>query len=208
MRKVAIIFTSIAIMISAGLLFSGCSKKDEPKQQTGETPDAGMPRAPQFHGKVAGMTWSFPNTWTVAPEKPMRAATYIIKPIGDDTDSAECAIFYFGPTSGGGIEENLHRWAGQFGQPDDGKSMDKASINESEISGYKITTIDLKGTYMVAGGPMMQVSDRKDGYHLLGAIVEGPEGSIFFKMTGPENTMAASESDFIAMIDSIKPLAE
>lgn len=207
MRKVAIIFTSIAIMISAGLLFSGCSQKDEPKQQTGETPDAGMPKAPQFHGKVAGITWSFPNTWTVAPEKPMRSATYIVNPAEGDADSAECAVFYFGPTSGGGTEENLHRWAGQFGQPDGSKSMDKASLSESEISGFKITTIDLKGTYMVAAGPMMQVSDKKDGYRLLGAIVEGPEGSVFFKMTGPEKTMAASESDFTAMIGSITPLA-
>ncbi|MEE9552916.1 MAG: hypothetical protein V3W18_01365 [candidate division Zixibacteria bacterium] len=207
MRKVTIIFGLIAIMISAALLFSGCAKKDENKQAS-ETPDAGMPKAPQFHGKIAGITWGFPNTWTVAPEKAMRAATYIVNPVGDDSDSAECAVFYFGPASGGGTDENIKRWAGQFGQPDGSESIDKASISESEISGLKITTIDLKGTYMVAAGPMMQVSTQKEGYHLLGAIVEGPEGSVFFKMTGPENTMAASESDFTEMIGSLEPLPE
>ena len=206
MRKSKSIIIMAAIMVTAAMLI-GCSSGDKPKQQAGETPDAGMPKAPKFHGSVAGIDWSFPNTWTVAPEKPMRSATYILKPVEGDVDSAECAVFYFGPTSGGGTEANLQRWAGQFGQPDGGKSMDKASISENEISGHKVTTIDLKGTYMVAGGPMMQVSEQKEGYRLLGAIVEGPEGSVFFKMTGPEKTMAAAEAGFVEMIGSVVPLA-
>lgn len=197
-------------MIAATALLTsltGCSSSDKPKQQAAEAPDSGMPRAPQFHGQVAGITWSFPNTWKVAPEKPMRAATYTVDPVEGDVDSAECAVFYFGPTSGGGTQENLSRWAGQFSQADGSESMDKASISEKEISGYKVTTIDLTGIYNVAAGPMMQVTGQKIGYRMLGAIVEGPEGSVFFKMTGPAKTMAAAESAFADMVGSIKPIS-
>jgi hypothetical protein len=185
---------------------AGCTS-GEKKEPASEAATPGMPKAPMFHGKVAGITWAFPNTWTVGTQRPMRSATYMINPVQGDTDSAECAVFYFGPTSGGGTEANIQRWAGQFTQPDGSPSMDKAKIAETESNGIKVTTIDLSGTYHVASGPMMQVTDTKEGYRLLGAIAEGPEGSVFFKMTGPKNTMAANEEGFRRMIASIKTLS-
>lgn len=200
--KILIIFTAATMILA---LLAGCSSSDKSKQQKSDTPATEMPRAPQFHGQAAGITWSFPNTWTVAAEKPMRVATYIISPVEGDADSAECAIFHFGPDSGGGTQANLQRWAGQFEQPDGSKSMDHAAVDEKEVSGFKVTTIKLTGTYKVSG-PMMEVSGTKEGYYLLGAIVEGPQGSVFFKMTGPAQTMTSTEADFNAMIDSIMPV--
>jgi len=202
MRKSLIIGT-ISLIVAA-LAFSGCSGKKEQNEQSSDTPAAGMPKAPKFHGSVAGITWAFPNTWTVAPDKPMRSATYIVQPAEGDTDSAECVVYYFGPSSGGGKDANLQRWAGQFEQPDGSSSMDKAKMGEEKINDLNVSTIDLSGTYLVASGPMMQVSGKKEGYRLLGAIVEGPQGSIFFKMTGPDKTMAASEGDFNELIASLE----
>ena len=156
-RKSAII---LAALVFGAFLLAGCTsgEKKEPVEETA-TPE--MPKAPMFHDKVAGLTWSFPNTWTVGEQRPMRSATYIISASEGDTDSAECAVYYFGPTSGGGTEENLVRWAGQFVQPDGTPSAERAQISESEIGGIKVTTIDLAGTYNVASGPMMQVSETK-----------------------------------------------
>lgn len=203
MRKKGLMIAAIALL-AAAMILPGCTQKKKSEEQTSQTPPPEMPKAPMFQGTVGGITWSFPNTWTVAPEKPMRSATYIISPIEDDTDSIECAIYYFGADSGGGTEENIDRWAGQFEQPGGGSSKDAATINEESINGLKVTTIDLEGTYNVAGGPMMQVTDTKPGYRLLGAIVEGPQGSIFFKMTGPEKTMEATAADFDTMIKSVR----
>jgi hypothetical protein len=51
---------------------------------------------------------------------------------------------------------------------------------------------------------MAQSGGPKAGYRLLGAIVEGPDGDIFFKLTGPAKTVAAAQDEFQAMLKSIK----
>jgi hypothetical protein len=44
----------------------------------------------------------------------------------------------------------------------------------------------------------------KSGYRLLGAIAEGPQGSLFFKFTGPAKTVAANQAAFQKMIQSLQ----
>jgi hypothetical protein len=39
---------------------------------------------------------------------------------------------------------------------------------------------------------------------MLGAIVEAPEGNVFFKLTGPAKTVAAAEKQFEALLKSVK----
>jgi hypothetical protein len=82
--------------------------------------------------------------------------------------------------------------------------MEKADIDTVTVGGLNITTIDLAGDYLVSGA-MMQVTGKKPGYRLLGAIVEGPEGSVFIKLTGPEETVKSAKSGFDALLKSIKP---
>jgi hypothetical protein len=43
----------------------------------------------------------------------------------------------------------------------------------------------------------------KSGYRLLGAIVEGPGGNIFFKFTGPAKTIAANQPKFELLLNSV-----
>jgi len=42
------------------------------------------------------------------------------------------------------------------------------------------------------------------GHRLLGAIAEGPGGSVFFKLTGPAKTIAAQQKNFDLMLASIQ----
>ncbi len=51
---------------------------------------------------------------------------------------------------------------------------------------------------------MMQSTGKKAGYRLVGAIVEAPEGNVFFKLTGPAPTVAAAQADFDALVASIQ----
>ncbi|UCC80893.1 MAG: hypothetical protein JSW64_05910 [Candidatus Zixiibacteriota bacterium] len=197
MRTYKKYLTAILITTTAFLVMTGCDKK---KPET----DSASPIVMGEKESGGGLTWNVPVDWTVGQEKAMRLATYIIKPAGDDTDSAECAVFYFGPEHGGEVDLNLQRWAGQFEQPDGGNSLDKAEIESEKRDDLKITTIDLTGTYLVTGA-MMQVTGKKDNYRLLGAIVEGPQGLVFFKMTGPQNTMESAATGFYALLKSIKP---
>jgi hypothetical protein len=50
---------------------------------------------------------------------------------------------------------------------------------------------------------MMQSSGKKDNFRLLGAIVEGPEGLVFYKFTGPAKTVAGAEGEVSAMVESL-----
>jgi hypothetical protein len=50
---------------------------------------------------------------------------------------------------------------------------------------------------------MMESQGKKENYRLLGAIVEAPEGLVFFKFTGPAKTIAAADTEFDALIGSV-----
>jgi hypothetical protein len=50
---------------------------------------------------------------------------------------------------------------------------------------------------------MTKEASKKPGFRLLGAIVEAPEGMVFFKFTGPLKTVAANEAAFEKMIASV-----
>lgn len=132
----------------------------------------------------------------------MRAATYTVPHSAPDTEDGECAVFYFGPGQGGGVEDNLKRWIGQFQQPGGGPSDKVARTARQTNGGFPVTTVDLAGTYM-SGGPMSAAKAPKTGYRLLGAIVEAPQGAVFFKLTGPAKTVAASQAAFQELLKSV-----
>jgi hypothetical protein len=140
--------------------------------------------------------WTPPSRWEAKPASGMRAATYIIPPASGDSEGGECAVF---ENLGGSVQANVDRWIGQF------EKTDGAPNQKSEtISGLTVTTVDVSGTFK-GGGPMMgNTSAPKSGYRMLGAIVEGPEGNVFFKLTGPAKTIAAAQDEFQAMLKSLK----
>jgi hypothetical protein len=43
----------------------------------------------------------------------------------------------------------------------------------------------------------------KPAYRLLGAIVEGPGGNVFFKFTGPTKTISANQPKFEMLLNSV-----
>ena len=149
---------------------------------------------------AGGLTWKAPAAWKVDPPRQMRVATYKVPAAKGDTDEAECAIFYFGQGQGGSVEDNLKRWYGQFTQPDGKSSEAAAKTKKEKLAGVDVTTVDLSGTF--ASGGMMGPSTPKPGYRLLGAIAEGPEGAVFFKLTGPTKTVEAARPAFQKMLAS------
>ncbi len=132
----------------------------------------------------------------------MRVVTYELPAAKGDSEGGELAVFYFGQGQGGGVQANVDRWVSQFTQPDGSESAKKAKVTTSKRGGHPTTEVDLEGTY--ASGGMMGPAVKKPGYRLRGAIVEAPEGAVFFKLTGPEKTVAAAEKDFAALLKSIR----
>jgi hypothetical protein len=148
-------------------------------------------------GTAAGVKWTVPAAWSEQAARPMRVVTYTIPP-AKGTEAGECGVFYFGKGQGGSPEENVARWAGQF----EGGGSPKSTVET--INGFKVHRIRTAGTYLAPGGPMMKSQGKKPGWQLSGAIVEAPEGNVFFKCVGPEKAIAAAETDLDGMLKSLK----
>jgi hypothetical protein len=152
-----------------------------------------------FADSAAGIQWTPPSAWKAQGQRPMRAATYTVPAAAGDKEDGECAVFYFGPGQGGGVEDNIKRWEGQFPSIEKGPTRRKQTI-----AGFNVTLLDLSGTYAMSSGPMMAAKANKPGYRLLGAIVEAPQGNVFFKFTAPAKTVAAHEAAFQGLLKSIR----
>ncbi|WNG51324.1 hypothetical protein F0U60_49735 [Archangium minus] len=173
-------------------------------QQTNPHAPPAAQQAPQGAAEAGGLTWTAPTGWESQGSRPMRVATYRIAPAKGDSEGAELAVFYFGAGQGGAVDANVKRWLGQFQKADGTPVTEKDARTKKEtVNGLAVTTVDVKGTY-TGGGPMMGPSTPKPGSRLLGAIVEGPEGPVFFKLTGPERTVASAEKNFRKLLESMK----
>ncbi len=153
-----------------------------------------------FGDSVAGLKWTPPTGWKTEDARPMRAATYTIKPTVGDTASAECVVYFFGAQQGGSVQANLDRWKGQVLAP--GGKPSNAKIARRTIHGLSVTTIDASGNYTGMGGPMAPSKSVQNNYRLLGAIFEGPAGNVFIKFTGPAKTIAASAAKFEQLLNT------
>jgi hypothetical protein len=136
-----------------------------------------------------GVDWTVPAAWVAGPPRPMRLATYAV---GD----AECAVFYFGPNQGGAVDDNIERWRGQF------KDAPLPKREERKVHGMKLTRVEIDGTFL-SPGTDMQSQGSMPGWRMLGAIVQGPQGPVFFKFTGPVATVRGAAKDFDALLASL-----
>jgi hypothetical protein len=134
----------------------------------------------------------------------MRAAEYGVR----GAERTELAVFYFGPDQGGSVEANLTRWISQFSQPDGSDSASRARRTQRTVgSGVEVTLLELTGTYSggmaMPGGPAPEaIPDAM----MLAAIAKGPEGTVFFKLTGPAAAVEQSREGFEQLISSLEPL--
>lgn len=198
--------TILAIVAVIVAFFAGAywQKTVTPAQQQAaeqapaqEMPSQGMvPEIATGEPSNVGVQWDVPSRWTDRGATSMRLATYEAPAQGGDP--GECAVFYFGPSQGGDVESNIDRWIGQF------ESHGKISRSTKTVAGMGVKLVEVQGNYLAPSGPMMQSSGTKKDYMLKGAIVEGPNGNVFFKFTGPKKVLEASAKDFDGMLASLR----
>src|SRR5688572_60033 len=69
---------------------------------------------------VEDVAWDAPSTWTSMPNaNTMRKATYKIAKAGGDAEDAELTV----TAAAGGVDANVTRWAGQFGNVEPKKEL-------------------------------------------------------------------------------------
>lgn len=194
MTRVRPVLCAVTAVLLAAAVPSAAQAPLASHGTTTTTPPAGV--APAGGATAAGITWTVPASWTAGPGSTMRVATYQV-PAARGAEAAECAVFYFGQGQGGGTDANVQRWAGQF------KEKPTAKRERRTVGGMAVTLVAVEGTYTNPGGGMMQSQGEKPGYRLLGAIVEAPEGNVFFKLTGPAATVTAAQAAFDGLIGSL-----
>lgn len=148
--------------------------------------------------EVAGLNFTRPADWKwVKVSSPMRKAQLQI-PGAKANEAADIIFFHFGPGQGGDVQSNAQRWISQF------KSAEGASkIEPLEVRGTKVTLVSTEGTYSsgMPGGPTTPLENQA----LLGAIIEGPQGSVFVKMTGPAELVKGARERFLAFVNEALP---
>ena len=170
------------------------------KKPTADAPKAAEPdpnsTAITF-GKDVKHSMNVPKAWVMEePSNNMRLLQMKIPHVAGDTDDGDFAMFKM---AGGGADQNIKRWVGQFGGGDDAL---KSRKDVKTASGLTATLADLEGTY--AAMSMAGVQPPKPDYKMLGAIIETDEGEYFIKSAGPQKTMEQQKDAFQKMVESFK----
>jgi len=181
------------------------AKAPEAPAAKAQAPAAKAPAAKGKTMEAGGVAWTVPAGWTEDGPRQMRVATYKIAAASGDKEGAEVGVFYFGAGQGGGVQANVDRWLGQFKKPDGSPAAPTAKVEKRSVNGIPMTGVDVKGTYAGAGAMMGGGGGTaRPGYRMMAAIAEGPDGAVFFKLTGPEKTVGAAEQDFHGLIKSLR----
>ena len=157
-----------------------------------------MPSDAATPAQDPGVAWQTPARWVEEPATGMRLATYVIPAPAAGGEAARCAVYYFGPGQGGGTEDNIERWIGEF------ENAGAPVRRDWEVRGLKVSRVEVAGTYMAHADPAQGSSGPSPDWTLIGAIVEGPNGALFFKLTGPSRSAAPAAKEFDGLLASLR----
>ena len=156
--------------------------------------------------KGPAVVFSLPAGWKTTPgTNAMRLAQVEM----GDVEGVEAVVFFFGPGSGGAVDDNMARWRKQMGNEDGGT----VEVHEP-VEGVKITLLDVTGTYQTSsmnphgadphGNP--HGGGGSSDSRMLGAVIEVPGGPLFVKVVGPEDAMADLVGDVTTWLLSFRPV--
>jgi hypothetical protein len=196
---------------AATLILAGCGPSEEPPMPTpfsaGESSPTPMPPANPMStpaiqpaegvtahttsGELiaAGVSFTVAEGWEQqTPASSMRLAQYALPGSGGP---AELTVFCFGPGQGGETQANIDRWVGQFINPENPHAPVQSEVTSAEYNGLRVTTVQAAGSYAPTPmGPFAPQQQPQAEAALFGLIVEGgPQGSVYVKVTGPQETI-------------------
>lgn len=163
----------------------------------------GMGSALRAEHSVAGLTFQAPSHWqSVTPSSPMRLAQWSVAS-SRAKEPGEAAVFYFGNGQGGDTASNVQRWLRSISTPEGGR-VDGVVTEKTSVGKLKVTEVVAYGTY--TGGIPTQGAPPilKPGFGLVGVIVEGPQGNVFFRFTGPESVVKANLASIRELVSSVR----
>jgi hypothetical protein len=161
--------------------------------ESGSDPES-APHAPSLRF-VAQPEWI-----TEAPSSSMRKAQYRLPGTAGE---ATLVVYHF-PVNAGTLEANLERWAGQFEQPDGVESQARMTREQRRVDELDVLLVDLSGTYVAETFPGSGERVREEGWRMLAAVIETPEGPYYAKLVGPADTVAEHAQRFDAFLEALR----
>lgn len=179
-----------------GLAALDARVQSDDRASTAHTP-TGPPEDPR-QAIFVGLNAPTSPTWKWEPPRnAMRVINWIV-PAPDGAQTAELVVTYFREAPGNTIDANIRRWSSQFR---DGDLPAQPEITEIEQASLPVTLVELNGEYLGMSGGF-----HKADYTMLVAMVTSPSGSVFIKLLGPNETVAQTRGDFMAMLEGIEPV--
>jgi len=159
--------------------------------QDGTEPENGIANTTydEEYAQAAGHAWDMPEGWRMAvPSSGHFAEMYIQNPLGN-------ASVVFEKTQDPlalvrrSLESNI---TSTFGDS-------KARTSTKEIQGFKVTLIDLEGTYL---DPTSKGTRNESPFYAIhAAYIELPTTKVVIRMWGPQDTVNQSKARFDAMLE-------
>lgn len=193
----------ILSLIVIAAAFISCQEKQKSGADLGVKGDIKLDGKPST---VAGVTFTPPALWKDLGPSGMRQANYTFGPIEGETDSATLAVFHFGQGKGGDVQSNIERWIGQMSLPDGSDPHKVTEQTKLTVEGMPVHWMQVSGIY-ASGGMMGDAVVPKPNYIMAAAVLEMPQGSLFFKLTGPQKTATKMIEGFKGMIMAVKMTA-
>lgn len=152
-----------------------------------------QPEDPHGGEQASILDFDTPEGWTVL--SPTQHRLINLSPAGDP--DAECYVALL-PSDGGGIVANVNRWLDQVGLEPISEE-EAADLPRRAFFGGAAVLVDCEGVYTGMGGP------EREGWRLLGLILPIGGQTLFVKMTGPAELLAAEMEGFDAFCASVRP---
>jgi hypothetical protein len=160
-------------------------KETTPAAATAPATDMASATVPTGNGQL---TWTAPAAWSAKAPSAMRKGSYTIRHESGDADLSITAF----PGDTGGLLANLNRWRGQIGLAPLAASELDANLDHLDANGLHFEIVDFPGT--ANGAPA----------RILGAVLNRPGETWFFKLMGPDAVVAREKPAFVAFLQTIK----
>lgn len=189
-----------ALPLLALCVFFGCSSStEEPSVRTDSSATL----------TVKTIDYTVPPTWrkTEGTNDEVRRAGFAAPKVGDDKEDAEVLVLFYGTGSEGDRDRVWDPWFKQF----DGDAKRDATRENLKAGDNDVETFEFLGSYKLFMGPRKPgqktspVQMVKEHFRMVGVVLHTKDrGNWFFRLVGPDATVQAAKSDFLAMVQSAK----
>jgi hypothetical protein len=145
---------------------------------------------------VSKITDTPPAHWKKQPTSSMRQASYLIE--GEGGNSVDVSLIILGGAAGGNLD-NVNRWRGQLGQT----PIDEATLTKTA----QVLTLPVGPAIAVEIEGLADGSDAKKDGRMFGVIASNAGDAWFYKLRGNSALSAAEKANFMAWVQSVKPIA-